>query len=149
MSAHIAQALKEIGGGDLYIVDDFSLPGSNAAIVHNHLTMLGLTEGVYIMQGKSTEVEFATSIDFAFIDGDHSLAGVSHDFDLAAKLGAKCIVIHDTVSWWGPRNFTEKNIEGFSKIEFPYDEGLAVYMKTFTKPPVSYSEAEFGTGVIA
>jgi hypothetical protein len=148
MSAWMARALqKNQDNGRLYCVDDFSLQ-TNAAGLHNNLTVLELPN-VIIIEEKSENLIWPY-VDFAFIDGDHSLDGCAKDVYNAEKAGAKCIVIHDTSSWWGPRDFVDKmgfNPAEWGRIEVGFDQGLTVYLK-HSKSPLMYSQEDYPTGKV-
>jgi len=94
----------------------------------------------------STEAQFRSLIDserpdFVFIDGDHTLKGVMHDFDVC-RSGAHLIAFHDVMSdgcvdttfFW---SFLKRNATGFDHLEFTdqYDSvagnfmGLGVLMR--------------------
>jgi predicted O-methyltransferase YrrM len=149
-SLHITEAIKENGGGKLTVIDDFSLQ-SDAAAIHNNFARAGLADILEIRAGKSTEVEWPRA-EFAFIDGDHSLDGCLHDCNQAISNGAKVVCIHDTVGWWGPRDYVEefrKQSEGtWDVIEGNFDSGFAVMVYREPKPPVQYSKADFPSGAV-
>lgn len=147
---HIAQAIKENGGGTITVIDDFSLD-NDAAAIHNNFQRAGLADTLKIISGDSREVKWPYGIDFAFIDGDHSLDGCVNDCNKAISAGARCLAIHDSVGWWGPREYVEmarKQGEGMWDVfEANHDSGLAVMVKREEKPPVIYSEEEYPSGV--
>ena len=153
VSANILLALEELDNdGKLYIIDNFSLQGAHLAVVHNNLVSCGLGSNVFILPIDSKQAQpQLPPIDFAFIDGDHSLESVAHDFKMATELGAKCIVLHDSVSWWGVRDFVDAfstENSGWNKIEANFDEGLTIFMAKEQKPPVTYTKEAYGKGEV-
>lgn len=150
-TAVIARALQDNdNGGMLFAIDDFSL-GTSAAQLHNNLMALQL-DNVIILDGDSKKVEWPTPVNFAFIDGDHSIEGAMHDTMRAFERGANCIVLHDTQSWWGPRDLVElfrsKDSDNTDIMEVNFDQGLAVLMKKPQMIPVQYSKKDYPTGKV-
>jgi predicted O-methyltransferase YrrM len=148
---HLLQALEDNDRGQLFCIDDYSLADSTATI-HNAAQECGLGHRLRLVSGNSREVEWPRRIDLAYIDGDHSLDGCLADCNKAIERGATCIAIHDTVSWWGPRDYVEMMREAgagsWDVIEATHDEGLAVLMKRPTdKPAPTYSQEEFPSGL--
>jgi predicted O-methyltransferase YrrM len=150
-SLHIAQAIKENGGGKLTVIDDFSLD-TNAAAIHNNFARAGLADTLEIVSGKSVDVKWPSPVDFAFIDGDHSLEGCLHDCNKAIECGAKIVCIHDSVGWWGPRGYVEvfrEQSKGLWDVfEGNFDSGLAVLVSREKKPDVQYSEKDYPAGAV-
>ncbi len=150
ISAWIAKALQDNDqDGVLLAVDNWSL-GTTSDQLHNNLNALGVGEIVYIYSPE-TIVNVTTGIDFAFIDGDHSFDGVRKDFHFAASRGAQCIVVHDTCSWWGPRQLIDKydnKHTAYNMIDVGFDEGLAIFMKKVNYPPLTYTQEEYPKGNI-
>lgn len=138
VSCAIAEALHEEDCGYLTCIDDGSY-GQSAEILHNHLAYFGLANRVTFSFGDSADESlWPPSVDFAVIDGNHSLEYVERDFENAAKRGASCIVLHDTTHWWGPREFVEKmrgNRE-FSFLKVPFDAGLTVFIRNTEDGPL-------------
>lgn len=146
---HLAQACEDNGFGEVTVIDDYSL-GNAASEIHNNLHRLGLANRLKLISGKSSDVVWPDKVDFAFIDGDHSLDGCVGDCNKAIERGAKCLVIHDTVGWWGPRDYVEIMREqgqgAWDVIECNFDSGLAVILKREDKPAPFYSEEEYPQG---
>lgn len=151
-SAHIALALEHNNMPDacLIAIDDFSLQPDSCSMLHNNLAGLRVGNRVYIHSGKSDDpANWPDNCDMAYIDGDHSEEGCIKDVANAMARGAKCIVIHDTYSWWGPRAFSENfKDEGWERIEGMFDEGLLVLLKKEERPPVTYSKEDYPDGYI-
>ena len=154
-AAWMARALFENGHGALWCIDDFSLVPGGREKLANNLEQLGVYDRVTILEGRSDLVVWPTPVDLAFIDGDHSYQGCLADVLRAVKNGAKCIVVHDTVGWWGPRQV----VDGFRNGDYPelmdydfmecmFDSGLAVFKKREAKPDVTYLESKYPTGAI-
>lgn len=152
MSCWIAKAMQDNGVGELHLIDNFSLPGGSAANLHNALVKCGVAERAIITDGLSSEATWPIAVDFAYIDGDHSYEGCAKDVQLAISRGAKCICIHDTVSWWGPRQVLDEleaqEQSDWQHINFNYDEGLAVLLKKTPKPPLTHAKEFFPSGII-
>lgn len=146
---HLAQALKDNGGGEVTVIDDFSL-GNSAAVIHNNLASIGCADMLRIVSGKSREVVWPDKVDFAFIDGDHSFEGCVYDCDQAISRGAECVCVHDSYGWWGPRLYTEtmrEQGEGvWDTFECGFDSGLAVFVKRPVLPPCVYTEKDYPQG---
>jgi len=146
---HLAQALEDNGFGEIHVIDDYSL-GNAASEIHNNLAKVGLAQRLRLISGKSTEVKWPDKVDFAFIDGDHSFEGCEHDCAAAMVRGAKCICIHDTTGWWGPRDYIEsvrtQTGHNWDLIDQNFDSGFAVMVLREEKPPVFYSEEAYPQG---
>lgn len=166
ISAWIAKGLQDNDRGMLYCVDNWSL-GTTAQQIHNNLVMLELANQVAIFDVNQFPDQ--APCDFAFIDADHSLDGVTNDVINVINRGASCIVLHDTTSWWGPKQFIEKikpisigpvtssttsatydnydSIrEHFNFIQQHFDEGLTIMMRKLPSIPVTYSEEDYPKG---
>lgn len=145
-TCHIAKALQEIGVGELVVIDDFSLHDNHAGNIHNALHHTGVADvPVYIVKGNSHDPSiWPATVNLAVIDGDHSLEGAMMDFRFAMERGAIAIVLHDAVSWWGPRELTDLIRNGelgdWDIIEVPFDSGLAVCIRRTEKPPCTYTK---------
>lgn len=104
---------KGLRNGILYCVDPFDSTGDpDSSITYqvdqgespllfqfqNNLNRLGVLEKIKILQGYSTDfVGKHPSLDFLFIDGDHSIEGCSFDFEnyaYSVKTGGY-IAFHD------------------------------------------------------
>lgn len=169
-TAVMSHAMKEVwegaDDGTIFVLDNFSLE-NGPELVHNYLTMLGVGDNVLINKGDSADSRiWPNSVDLAFIDGNHSLTYLMSDFNNAAMRGADCIIVHDTLSWWGPNNFVTNFIASYEGsqdtprfvftdewtfIEFPYDQGLAVFMRKQKRPTdfqPAYSEDKYPKGYV-
>lgn len=148
-SLHIAQAIKENGGGRLTVIDEFSL-NNDAAVIHNNFAQAGLADILQIVSGDSREVAWPKSVDFAFIDGDHSFEGCLFDCNTAIEHGARVVCIHDTVSWWGSRRYVEEfrriTQSDWDIFEGVHDSGLAVLVKREPKGGLTYTEESHPSG---
>lgn len=145
-SVHMAKVMPE--EAQIYIIDNFSL-GNDPSTVHNILTAYAPGKEIYMIQGDSKTVQWPGKVDFAFIDGDHSYAGCKRDCEKAFSLGAQCVVVHDTVGWWGPRQYVDElPREKFHVLEGYHDSGLAVIMPRNPKPAVQYSQEEYPEGIV-
>lgn len=148
-SAWIARALQENneeGAGEmrpddararLLVIDDYSLwPEQLPQVQFWHAMGLCDVGEVVSVEAKDSKVaEWPERVDFAYIDGDHSFEGCKFDAEKAIALGATCIVLHDTTTWWGPRQYVEECIpDGWTMIECDFDQGLTVMMKKLVKP---------------
>ncbi len=148
---HLAQALKDSGGGQITVIDDFSL-GNAASTLHNNLASIGCADMLTILSGKSAEVVWPKKVDFAFIDGDHSFEGCLHDCNKSIEAGAQCLCIHDTQGWWGPMDYVEtfrEQAKGtWDVIESNFDSGFAVLLKREPKTAPFYTEKDYPKGCV-
>lgn len=148
-SVHLATALEENGKGHLWVIDDYSL-GTGSTQIHNLFQEAGVAHRLTIIQGKSTEVQWPARVDFAFIDGDHSLEGCLHDCNQAIERGATCVCIHDTQSWWGPKQYLElfRRDAGdeWDVMECQFDQGFTVLKRREPEIPVYHSEQDYPNG---
>lgn len=112
--------------------------------------MLQLANRVSLLEGSSKDPTlWPPRVDLAFIDGDHSLEGVQSDLDFAIARGAYCLVLHDTVSWWGPRQVLDwLQSKGFSMVQVNFDEGLTVAIRNLPKPPETYTQEKWPKGIV-
>lgn len=104
----IGAALRDIGFGKLYAIDPHTAtawnddgPVDTLAAMQRTLCWLGVTRHVEIVRQHSDVVarDWALPIDLLFIDGDHSYAGVQHDWELFAPFVTPfgAVVFHDTL----------------------------------------------------
>lgn len=150
MTAWMAQAVKDNDNDGIVItIDNFSL-GNDPSVIHNNLVALGLSDIVYILNGDSKTVQWPDRVDFAFVDGDHSKEGCLHDVSKSFELGAKCVVVHDTSSWWGPAEIASvmQRNPSFGMIEVTFDEGLAIFMPVVKDRTIKYTEEKYPTGAV-
>lgn len=147
---HMAQALEDNGHGIITVIDDYSLEGTSAVHIHNNLNEAGLGHRLNLIDGDSRNVEWPSRVDMAFIDGDHSFEGCLSDCNKAIERGAYCVCIHDTVGWWGPRQYMEAfhqtNKGEWQYLDFPHDSGFAILLRNFPKGPEGYSEKDYPLG---
>lgn len=155
-SVWIAKAVQENGGSEAWLIDDFSLnPETEQALLQN-IANCGVAEVCRLVKADSQTLDKFPECDFAFIDGDHSLDGCLADCAKAAYAGARCIVVHDTHSWWGPREFIDilrEGKEGWSMdtwdvLEAGHDDGLAVLLRRTVYPDVQYTREKYPRGRI-
>lgn len=151
VTIHMAQAIKENGGGKMYVIDDYSLQDT-ACHIHNNMARAGLSDMLNMIHGDSMQVAWPRPIDFAFIDGNHSFDACLSDCNKAIENGAKAVAIHDTVGWWGPREyievFREKSGELWDVFEGNFDSGLGVLVKREPKPEPLYTQESHPTGLV-
>lgn len=156
-TCYIAKALKDNGiniNTALYVIDNFSLHGVTPAQIANALHFTGVNEvPTFILPLNSQTMREWPSMDMAIIDGDHSYEGCFNDFANCVSQGAYIVVIHDTVEWWGPRQFVEELTQAqISKDGFPeimhgwtilegyHDSGLTICIRSIDKPECRYKK---------
>lgn len=150
-AAWMAFGLAENGQGRLFCIDDFSLPGGDEERLRGNLDRCGLLDRVTIVNARSQNpAAWPHRVDMAFIDGDHSYEGCKGDVNRAIERGAWCVCVHDTVGWWGPRDWLDelRGNRDWDVIEGLFDSGMAVCLKRLPKPPVEYSKEDWPTGAI-
>lgn len=155
-SVWIARAVQENGGGQLSIIDDFSLSPETELELRANLEACGVQDVCVVMKEDSQQMERFPECQFAFIDGDHSLDGCLADAAKAVNAGARCLVFHDTYSWWGPRDFIELlrsgttawSLDNWDVLESNHDEGLAVLLRRTNKPAVKFPQERFPRGCV-
>jgi len=130
-------AMKETGG-TLWSVDIG--PCVRAA---KRLDEMGLTKHWKFILGSSPQVlrKWKRTIDICFIDGDHSLAGVTADFNYCSRFVRKhgLILMHDS---YCPSNVAERGAFGvhllvsdlrtrreLEVVTLPYCNGLTIIRK--------------------
>lgn len=119
----------------MVVIDDYSLmKDAYFAFWHNvGLTQVG--DLIDVAPVNSRAADWPERVDFAYIDADHSYEGCKHDIEKAISLGAKCIALHDTTTWWGPRQYIEGHLpDGWTEISVAFDQGFSVMMKKPQKP---------------
>ena len=158
MTAWMLKALYDNGQtGVLHAIDNFTL-GTSPSMLHNNMSQLGLANNLLIHDVSSEKFIFPGGINLAFVDGDHSFTGCQRDVHNCLTNGASTVIVHDTVGWWGPRDFIDNfRVVGlkfgnayipFDIIEDYFDSGLAVIKVRHEKPPVQYSKGDYPDGRI-
>ncbi len=103
-AAFIAGALR--AEGRVYCVDpwlDTPRGSRNPCylIFERHLHRLGLWDKIAVLRGYSSEIvdQIPNDLDFIFVDGDHSWAGLAADWQIVkSRLGTGGVVcLHDTL----------------------------------------------------
>jgi predicted O-methyltransferase YrrM len=150
-AAWMARALADNGAGRLHCIDNFSLGGVTRGQLLANLAAVGVADRVDVHDGDSLALAWPEPIDFAYLDGNHSHAYVLQECERALAIGARTIVLHDTTSWWGPRQFLDElrvRVDGVDVCEVMDDEGLTILRVRGDKPPLTYTEAQYPLGVI-
>lgn len=160
----IAQAMEENGAGHLHAFDLFTdRPGAVSPVIgpcddslaaaRAHLERAGLAARVTFHKGDSSEsirAELGRSgarVDFAFIDGDHTVRGCFKDWGAVDALMAEggVALLHDSTpgeknGWLGPRLLLEELQSrwagSYSWINLPTRDGygLALVQKRAAAP---------------
>jgi predicted O-methyltransferase YrrM len=148
-TCHIALALKENSAGRLYAIDPHTQttwndagPTDTYAIIQDNLHKCGVAQYVAIVRATSEAAaqEWTQPIDFLFVDGDHSYAGVKRDWELFSPFLTEfgVAVFHDTTwerhgpnrSDMGvPRFVEELRRQGYPVITLDRDCGLSLVQK--------------------
>ena len=145
-TCHIGLALRENVRGRLYAIDphastDWNDPGATDSLpeLRQNLRRCMVEHYVEIVRAYSAEAAcgWTRTIDFLFIDGDHSYAGVKRDWDLFSPFLAPfgVTVFHDAT--WGlhepnrpdmgvPRFVEELRCAGYPVITIDRDCGLSL-----------------------
>lgn len=144
-ACYMAQACKENGVGHVYCIDDFS-EGMQKKYDADHwranLAACELTDWATLIVGKSSDVTWPETVDFAYIDGWHGLKAIRQDWENCNLRGAECICLDDITSTVGPSYFIQelRRSQYWDVLELHRDCGLAVCMRRKAKPPVSFSQ---------
>lgn len=130
----LARGVQENGVGHLWCIDPFCWSNEpQEKLWHNNILACGVQDHVTLIKGRSQEVEWPASLDMAFIDGNHTYPVCAYDTEKAVSLGAKCIAIHDTVSWEGSRKYADEIRVTWAKewdfLEAVFDEGMLIAVK--------------------
>jgi len=125
LTTWLALALKLNGKGKLTSVDNWSRAhggqarGADPAMRRLRESNLGLEEVVTFVESDSVaylETQSPKSVDFVWIDGDHSFEGALSDIIQGAIVTKKLMGVHDTNQTYpGPRDAIKKffNDSGF------------------------------------
>jgi predicted O-methyltransferase YrrM len=121
-AVHIARRLAP--GGVLHCVDPWpespSRPNACWSICRRHLQRSGVEERIAILRGYSQEVQhlIPKTLDFAFIDGDHSRQGIETDWKIISdrmRPGA-VVCLHDSVVPQGEEWQRHDSCEYFEQV---------------------------------
>lgn len=136
----MARAIQENGGGRLVCIDPFCwVQEKQEEQWCANVEMCGISDTVILIKGRSQEVEWPTA-EFVFVDGNHTYPVAKHDAEKARNIGARCIILHDTVSWEGSRKHAEEvrtdpAWSEWDKIEANFDQGIMILLKREPKGP--------------
>lgn len=145
-TCHIGLALKENFSGRLFAIDPHGPtawndrgPVDTYPTLRRNLRRCGLGDFVEIVRATSEVAArgWARSIDFLFIDGDHSLQGVRRDWELFSPfLGEFSVAVFHDTTWerHGPNRpdmgvphfVDELRREGYPVITIDRDCGLSL-----------------------
>lgn len=129
----MARALQENGTGRLFCIDNFCwIQEPQEEQWHANVKKCGVADSITLIKGRSESCQWPEHVDMAFIDGNHTYDVCSHDAAKARKLGASCIILHDTVSWEGSRKYAEEvrsSWESWDFLEENSDCGLLICKK--------------------
>ncbi len=144
-ACYMAQALKENGAGHLFCIDNFSegmQQKYDAHHWHNNLRECGVNNWATLLIGKSSDVVWPDTVDFAYIDGWHGYNTVVQDFLSCSTRGAECICLDDTNSTVGPSLFIQRLRGGieWDMCEILRDCGIAICTRRKKKKPISFSQ---------
>lgn len=131
----LAEIIKE--RGKLLTVD----------MVERHKEFVPVRDDIYFMCAKTREDDEKIiakvmeldllPLDCLFIDGDHTLNAISHDFNVYSKYVRKegFILFHDInlsmKDHDGPQFWQENNFDGYEKIILSFNNGLGILRKLF------------------
>jgi predicted O-methyltransferase YrrM len=155
----IGKALRDSGKGHLHAFDTFAgaeyqkspVLGHCESILQaarGHIELAGLSNWITLHKGdSSTEMkkfftENPQGIDFAFIDGDHTIQGALNDWNVIAPNMTEggLVLLHDTIpdncGWVGPAWLLERISDGESKwgvtnLKTSDGKGLAIIQTSF------------------
>lgn len=136
----MAQALRENGGGMLHCIDPFCWVNENQEEQwRENISKCGVADHVTLIRGRSQEVEWPVA-ELVFVDGNHTYTVAKHDADRARDMGARCLILHDTVAWEGSRRHAEEiradpQWDGWDKMEANFDCGMMILLRRESKPP--------------
>lgn len=149
----LARGCHENGVGRIYSLDNWSLAGGSPDAFMETLTDAGLDRYVVPVNGDSLELPWPPVIDLAFLDGNHGLPYVQRELERCVERKVQTIVLHDTTSWWGPRDLLVQvrcHDAGrhYDIAEFSIGDGMTVLQRHSNKGPVHFSEAAYPQGFI-
>lgn len=147
-AAWMAKAAQENNFGLVTCIDDFSLTDHEARYgdarrhLHENLLQLGVRDWVTIIEGKSDQVKWPESCDFAYIDGWHGYLACKSDFDNAADLGAQIICLDDTTQSVGPRMVVDEVRESgkWDVLDLHHDCGMTICSLRKPKGVITFSQ---------
>ncbi len=145
-AAYMARAIQENNHGRLYCIDDFSSAQFDARMTPQHwqsnLRECGVDAWASLIIGKSSEVEFPPSVDFAYIDGWHSYEQAKKDFIKCSDLGAEVITLDDVRICVGPRKLIHeiRKSKEWDVITLSRDGGLGVCVRKGPKGNVEFAQ---------
>lgn len=139
----MARGVQENGGGAVYCIDPFCwvneaqesqfVANTSACDVHRE---------VCLIKGRSEEVAWPISPELVFVDGNHTYPVAKHDADKAKLMGAKVIILHDTVAWEGSRKHSEETREqlnaewaGWDFMDINSECGMTILIRREPKKP--------------
>ena len=112
-------------GGSLYCVDPYDGGEALRRIAWRHFARAGVADRIKPVRAYSAEAirHLPPAVDFVFVDGDHSYAGLATDWQIVRQVlapgGVACF--HDTTLPagipCGARDFFEESIRGASGFE--------------------------------
>lgn len=142
-ACYMALALQENNFGSLACIDDFSERMQRPCTKDewwSNIESLGFASEVSLIHGRSEDVAWPGCIDFAYIDGWHSLKTCLADFENCERRGASMIVMDDMMTV-GPRHVALlKASQGWNVLEMYTDNGLAICTPRAPRPPVNFSQ---------
>ncbi len=148
----MAQACKENQCGRVYAYDNWSLTGGSPDALREAASCAGVHPQIVLVDGDSLERAWPPVVDFCFIDGNHNRAYPEAEFLRAVAAGAKTIVLHDTTSWWGPRDLLEAlratHSQAWDVLELSVADGVTVFQRRQPKSAVSFAEVNYPEGFI-
>jgi hypothetical protein len=146
-ACYMARAMQENRHGKLICIDNFSLTqhvsryGDPEAHFWSNLEACGVSDYVSLIKGNSNEITWPSKIDFAYIDGWHSLEAITHDFDKCSNAGASTICMDDTVGSVGPRLFTSSIDQSkWDVLTLGNDNGITICSRKVKRPQVTFSQ---------